>query len=61
MAISSAVLAIAGLAMGIVFLSIALKVNVDPREPPVVHPRLPFLGHIVGMLREGPMYLKRVR
>lgn len=42
-------------------ISFLLRVKVDPREPPVFHSKIPFIGHIVGMLREGPMYLARVR
>lgn len=61
MAIPTAVVAIASLAIAIAFLSSVLRMKVDPREPPIVHPKVPFLGHIVGMLTEGPMYLKRVR
>jgi hypothetical protein len=32
----------------------------DPREPPVLKPTIPFFGHLIGMLREGPLYLKKV-
>ncbi|KAH7071345.1 cytochrome P450 [Paraphoma chrysanthemicola] len=42
------------------FLFYTMRVKVDPREPPVVHPTVPFFGHLIGMLTEGPLYLKRV-
>lgn len=61
MAIPTIIAIIAALAIGIAFLSNVLRIKVDPREPPVVHPKVPFLGHIIGMLTEGPLYLKRVR
>ena len=37
-----------------------LGIKVDPREPPVVYPKVPFIGHIIGMVREGPLYLQRL-
>ncbi|KAL8662900.1 MAG: hypothetical protein Q9202_004322 [Teloschistes flavicans] len=30
----------------------------DPNEPPVVHSKLPFFGHIVGLLRHGLRYFE---
>lgn len=30
----------------------------DPREPPLVEPTLPLLGHVVGMARHGPKYFQ---
>jgi hypothetical protein len=30
--------------------------RLDPREPPVLRPRLPVIGHILGMLRESHGY-----
>lgn len=44
-----------------VLTSHSLRIKVDPREPPVVYPKVPFIGHIIGMVREGPLYLKRLR
>ncbi len=35
--------------------------NVDPREPPVVKPAIPFIGHILGMARQGSLYFKQLR
>jgi hypothetical protein len=50
-----------GLAIAaILFLFDLLRVKLDPREPPVVHPKIPFFGHVIGMLTDGPLYLKRV-
>jgi hypothetical protein len=50
-----------GLAIAaVVFLSNLLRVKVDPREPPVVHSKIPFFGHLIGMIMEGPLYMKRV-
>ncbi|CAO2647247.1 Nn.00g081690.m01.CDS01 [Neocucurbitaria sp. VM-36] len=61
MAISATFIAVVGLAIGIVvFVSNILRIKVDPREPPVVYPKVPLLGHVIGMLREGPLYLRRI-
>ncbi|KAF2125356.1 cytochrome P450 [Dothidotthia symphoricarpi CBS 119687] len=60
MGISTVVGAIGLLAAIGVFLSNFLRIKVDPREPPVVHPSIPLLGHIIGMLTEGPLYLKKI-
>ena len=35
--------------------------QVEAREPPVLRPTIPFIGHIIGMVREGPHYLRRLR
>ncbi|OJD30748.1 cytochrome p450 [Diplodia corticola] len=32
----------------------------DPREPPVVHARIPIIGHIVGFIRHGQPYLNHL-
>ncbi|KAI8651201.1 hypothetical protein NCS55_01363700 [Fusarium keratoplasticum] len=32
----------------------------DPREPPVLRPRIPFIGHIVGMIRERSSWYIRI-
>ncbi|KAH5079858.1 hypothetical protein HBH95_082520 [Parastagonospora nodorum] len=61
MAISVTAMGFLGLVVAVgVFLTNLLRPKLDPREPPIVHPKLPFLGHIIGMLREGPQYYKRV-
>jgi len=62
MAISVMAVGFFGLVIAVgVFLSNLLRPKLDPREPPIVHPKVPFLGHVIGMLREGPLYYKRVR
>ncbi|GKT51777.1 uncharacterized protein ColSpa_11958 [Colletotrichum spaethianum] len=32
----------------------------DPREPPVLRPRLPFFGHIVSLVRESGNFYARL-
>ncbi|PVI00474.1 cytochrome P450 [Periconia macrospinosa] len=36
------------------------RIQVDSREPPVVHPKIPFIGHLIGMIRHGPLYFTQV-
>ncbi|KAJ3483687.1 hypothetical protein NLG97_g7250 [Lecanicillium saksenae] len=33
-----------------------LSIGDDPREPPVVRPTIPLIGHIIGIMRGGPTY-----
>lgn len=33
----------------------------DPREPPRVKTRIPLIGHIFGMIREGKLYYNSLR
>lgn len=37
-------------------LSHVVKPAIDPREPPILEPRLPLVGHIVGLLQYGVDY-----
>jgi hypothetical protein len=62
MAISTVAVGALGLAIAIsVLVSNLLRVSLDPREPLVVHPKIPLIGHIIGMLKEGPWYFRIVR
>ncbi|KAL1610601.1 hypothetical protein SLS60_002271 [Paraconiothyrium brasiliense] len=49
--------------VAIAFLSAALlerwlRAHPDPQAPPVLYPRVPFIGHIIGLLTEGANYYK---
>lgn len=35
--------------------------DVDPEEPPVVRPSIPFFGHIIGLLRHHNNYFTLLR
>lgn len=62
MAVTATVVGALALAVAIAALiSILLRPKTDPREPPAIHSTIPFFGHIIGMLREGPLYVARVR
>jgi hypothetical protein len=55
-------LGLCGLAAAlVVFLINALRFKVDPREPPVIYPRLPLIGHVVGLLTEGSIYARKIQ
>jgi hypothetical protein len=54
------------LGVAIAFLSAALlerwlRARPEPGTPPVLYPRIPFIGHIVGLLRDGADYYKITR
>ena len=50
-----------GLAAALVVLLVnAFRFKVDPREPPVIYPRIPMVGHIIGLMTEGSLYNKRL-
>jgi hypothetical protein len=37
------------------------SVKLDPREPPIVEPTIPFIGHIWGLMRHSHNYLSIVQ
>ena len=36
-------------------------VSSDPREPPIVPPRIPVIGHVIGLIRNGGAYYTKLR
>ena len=42
-------------------LSWFLSPKIDPNEPPVVKPRIPFIGHIIDLLYYKSEFLKRIQ
>lgn len=50
------------LTIGIVVMVLALLIHffasprLDPREPPELKPRIPFVGHIIGLFRHQASY-----
>lgn len=45
----------AALAIGLICWQ-RLQVKIDPREPPILKPTIPFVGHIIGILRYQMAY-----
>ncbi|KIX09960.1 uncharacterized protein Z518_01041 [Rhinocladiella mackenziei CBS 650.93] len=37
-----------------------LTIDYDPREPPVIKPRIPYIGHILGIIKYGTKYFEIV-
>lgn len=44
--------------LGVTYLVLnhVIKPTIDPREPPILKPRLPLIGHIFGLLQHGVDY-----
>lgn len=49
------------IAMIVAFLVHTLGPRVDPREPPLIKPRIPFIGHIIGLMRHQANYHTKLR
>lgn len=39
----------------------ALHIPMDPREPPLIRPKIPLIGHIIGMMRYQTAYFEEMR
>lgn len=58
---SGSYLTIAGiLALGFLIHKL-LFVSIDPREPPVLKPRVPIIGHLLGILQYHGVYLRTLQ
>lgn len=44
-----------------VLLGRLFNLEFDPREPQVVKPKIPYVGHIIGFVRHGQSYLQKLR
>jgi hypothetical protein len=59
--ISPTALGLCGLVAALLVLAAnALRFKVDPREPPVVYPKIPLVGHIIGLMTDGATYSRSV-
>jgi hypothetical protein len=38
-----------------------LSVRVDPREPPILKPTIPYIGHIIGLFTQQSSYFEKLR
>jgi len=38
-----------------------LSIQMDPREPPLCKPTIPYIGHIIGVLKDQIYYYDRFR
>ena len=39
----------------------SLAVRMDRREPPLVKPRIPYIGHIISLVKDPSTYLQSFR
>ncbi|KAK4157557.1 cytochrome P450 [Chaetomidium leptoderma] len=54
---TSLLLPIVGVVAAVFYLlSCFLTLPHDPKEPPLIRPQIPFIGHIIGLLRHGTKY-----
>ena len=44
----------------IVVLQHLLKIQKDPREPPCLYSRIPLVGHLIGLMRNGADYFHKL-
>ncbi|KAF1994862.1 cytochrome P450 [Amniculicola lignicola CBS 123094] len=52
-------IALASVAL-VMLANVFLSPKFDPREPPVLRPTIPFVGHIISLLRRGPLFLREL-
>ncbi|KXL51043.1 MAG: hypothetical protein FE78DRAFT_84400 [Acidomyces sp. 'richmondensis'] len=50
------VLLVLGIAVFLGFRWAVKQAQIDPREPPLISARIPFIGHLIGILWYGPKY-----
>jgi hypothetical protein len=55
------VLVLAAFVPALWFLWRKADVQLDPREPPIALPKIPFIGHIIGMIRYQLGYFEILR
>jgi hypothetical protein len=37
-----------------------MAVRLDPREPPLLKPKIPFIGHLIGILTDQSVYFEKL-
>lgn len=45
----------------VTIISRLLSVKHDPREPPLISPKIPYIGHLIGFLRHGNDYMQVIK
>lgn len=56
-----ALAAVAAAILAAAFSQLALRPNPGPRDPPVLYHRIPFVGHLIGLLLHGNKYYSITR
>lgn len=59
---NSLLLLVIGSAIAVVFYFLGhfLTLPHDPKEPPLIAPRIPLIGHVIGLLYNGTGYYSKV-
>jgi hypothetical protein len=57
--IANPTLLVAGIA-ALVFLNYAFTPRMDPNEPPLLKPKIPLIGHIIGVITEQSDYHRTI-
>lgn len=55
------VLLVLGIAVFLGFRWAMKQAQIDPREPPLISARIPFIGHLIGILWYGPKYYQIIK
>jgi len=58
---STSVVLLTVVVVGYVSLVHLFSPKYDPREPPVLPHLIPYVGHILGLIRNGPLYFETLR
>jgi len=58
---SKALIGLALISVVIIIVRRLLRVDYDPREPPLVPQRIPYIGHVIGMFRHGANYFEIIK
>lgn len=57
---TSATSIVAVMALAILTYTLLFLPPYDRREPPMLQPRIPFLGHLIGMFTQGASFLSSI-
>lgn len=52
---------IAGLVLLAYAIDFLFGLGDDPQEPPRIRPKVPLIGHVLGVMRAGPTYYSQTR
>lgn len=56
-----AMLVLTAIAVGIALLQRVLTPKMDPREPPLVPSKIPVVGHLISLIRQGQGYYGAIK
>ena len=60
--IDGTTLVLLAMATGLYFvLEYFMGIKLDPKEPPLISSTIPYVGHIIGLIRTGTRYYAKLR